>query len=368
MRVLFTTNIPSPYRVDFFNELGKYCDLTVLFESQTDKSRDANWLADKVTKFNAVFMKGIKKGSADAFCPEVLKYLSLKKYDVIVIGAYHTPTGMMAIQYLKMRNIPFILSSDGGMKKTEHRINYRIKKYFISSASAWLSTGAITNEYLEYYGAKKEKIYVYPFTSIKKAMILEKPLSTEEKLKIRRELGMLEDKIVLSVGQFIHRKGYDVLLEACKDLDNNIGIYIVGGQPTEEYIRLKHEFELTNVHFIDFMKPPQLAKYYQASDLFVLPTREDIWGLVINEAMSQGLPIITTSKCVAGMEMINGEENGLIIPINDVDQLQTGMVKLLNSVNYDQRCINNLNTSHEYTIEKMAVRHIEVFMKIRKIA
>ena len=50
-----------------------------------------------------------------------------------------------------------------------------------------------------------------------------------------------------------------------------------------------------------------------ASDLFVLPTREDIWGLVINEAMSFGLPIITTRKCIAGTELITDGENGYLL-------------------------------------------------------
>lgn len=42
MKVLFMANIPSPYRVDFFNELGKYCDLTVTFEGRTATDRDEN--------------------------------------------------------------------------------------------------------------------------------------------------------------------------------------------------------------------------------------------------------------------------------------------------------------------------------------
>ncbi|QIZ05646.1 glycosyltransferase family 4 protein [Priestia megaterium] len=364
MRVLFTTNIPSPYRVDFFNELGKHCDLTVLFESQIDKNRDKNWVADKFSNFKAVFMKGIKKGDADALCPGILKFLSLRKFDVIVIGAYHTPTGMLAIQYMKIMNIPFILSSDGGMKKEDLGIRHKIKEHFISAASAWLSTGRVTSEYLEYYGAKKDKINVYPFTSIKAADILDKPLTVDEKKAIRSKLGIHEEKMVLSVGRFIYLKGYDILLRACEELDKSIGVYIVGGKPTEEYLQMKKDMNLSNVHFVDFMKKPELALYYKAADLFVLPTRGDVWGLVINEAMAYGLPIITTDKCVAGVEMLE-DSIGAIIPTNNEKALNNCIKRAVeHSDRYDANRI--LVKSRLYSIEEMARYHYNIFREHRR--
>lgn len=96
MKVLFLTNVPSPYRVDFFNALGKMCELTVLFETQSAKSRDTAWVADSVDSFQAVYLKGIRIGEAEAFSVDVLRYLSNKKYDIIVVGMYSSPTGMLA--------------------------------------------------------------------------------------------------------------------------------------------------------------------------------------------------------------------------------------------------------------------------------
>ena len=60
------------------------------------------------------------------------------------------------------------------------------------------------------------------------------------------------------------------------------------------------ENDLTNVHFVGFKTKEQLEDYYRAADLFVLPTREDIWGLVVAEAMAYGLGVITTNRCNAG--------------------------------------------------------------------
>lgn len=356
MKVLFITNVPSPYRVDFFNELGKSCDLTVLFENNAARSRDVAWKADKFIGFKAVFLKGIRVGEAEAVSFEVIKYLSKETYEVIVVGMYSSPTGMLAIEYMKMRRIPFIISSDGGLIKNDEGFKHRIKERYIGAASAWLSTGETTTEYLCYYGAKREQVYVYPFSSVKEDDILSEPISEDEKMKLRSELGMSEKRIVLSVGQFIYRKGYDVLLKACKELSEDIGVYIVGGEATEEYLSLQKELKLSRVHFVGFMGRERLSRYYMAADLFVLPTREDIWGLVVNEAMAYGLPVITTDKCVAGLEMIKRGVTGDIVPVENFQDLadRINVAEVYNRTSV-------LKTAKKYSIDQMVKEHMICF-------
>lgn len=362
MKVLFLTNIPSPYRVDFFNELGKICNLTVLYERKKAKNRNDIWQSKNKKNFKEIFLKGIEIGDESSLSFKVLKYLRDKSYDVIVIGGYSTLTGMLAIKYLRMKKIPFILSSDGGFIKKDSAFKFNIKKYFISSAKAWLSTGENTTNYLINYGAEKKGIYVYPFTSIKKEDVMEDILSNKEKNNIRKNLGIKYDKVIISVGQFIHRKGYDILLNSCKDLSSEIGVYIIGGDPTNEYLELKSKIGLKNVHFIEFKSSEELKEYYKCADLFVLPTREDIWGLVINEAMSFGLPVITTKKCIAGLELVKENKNGYIIDSEDSEQLSEKIKYILNNENIKENMSkNSLKIISKYTIESMAKSHNDIF-------
>lgn len=357
MKVLFTTNTPSSYRVDFFNELGKKCELTVLFETQHDKSRDKKWSSHNYKNFKAVFLKGIKKGEADAICLDVIKYIN-SSYDAIIIGAYHTPTARIAIEYMRIKHIPFIISSDGGFIKSENQFKYLIKKHYIGSASAWLSTGNATTEYLCHYGADKNKVWQYPFTSVLEKDVLAEPIRAEDKQKLRAELGIKEEKIFISVGQFIHRKGFDILINAAKDMERSYGFYIIGGTPTPDYLKLIEENNLSNVHFLSFMDKKSLGKYYMAADIFVLPTREDIWGLVVNEAMCYGLPVITTDRCVAGLEMVEKNQNGLIILVDSVKELRNAMLKLV-TCDLEKMSQHALNTAKKYTIENMAGAHVK---------
>lgn len=362
MKVLFTANVPSPYRVDFFNELGKLCDLTVLFETQSAKSRNKSWIADQAKNFKIVYMKGFQMGEAEAICPEIIRYIEKFKNDMIIIGMYSTPTAMIAIEWMRLKKVPFYISSDGGVKKNEREIIRAIKKHFISSARGWLSTGNITTEYMKYYGADEQNIWVYPFSSVKECDIIPSVLSLSEKKLMRSELNMPEKRIVLSVGQFIYRKGYDVLCRAAANMPKDIGIYIVGGQVTEEYLALKKKLKLDHVHFVDFIQKKELARFYEAADIFVLPTREDIWGLVINEAMSYGLPVVTTDKCVAGLELVENEVNGRIVRSENAGELGEAILFTLDHPEMGEIA---LKTAQKYTIESMARSHID-FLKQRK--
>lgn len=366
MRVLYLTNIPSPYRVDFFNELGKYCDLTVLFERKYSKDREKAWLKNDFKNFKGVFLKGITLFLDSSFTLGVIKYLSRKKYDIIVIGGYSTPTGILSILTLRLMKIPFVLNSDGGFVRSEKKLKRAVKRFLISSATWWVCSGDYTKKSLVFYGAKEDCCFVYPFTSVHSDEVLKEPLSKIDKQRIRVETGITEEKVVVSVGQFIHRKGFDILIKAAKNLPDDTGVYIVGGNPTEEYIRLCEEYNVQNkVHFVPFKGKNDLKKYYMAADVFVLPTREDIWGLVVNEAMAFGLPVITTNKCIAGIELIENGKNGFIVESESVEEL----AQAINQVLQDETLLNkmsreNLLKIQSYTIENMAKVHFDLFKKL----
>ena len=366
MRVLFLVNIPSPYRVDFFNELGNLCDLTVLYERETAKNRNEKWKKYNQGTYKEVFLKGNRVGVDTGLCFSVLKYLNKNNFDIIVIGGYSTPTAMLAIFKLKFTKTQFVLNSDGGIIKSDKIFLKKIKTFFIHSANWWLSTGKTTDEYLAYYGANKDEIFRYPFTSIKQEDILNTLLSKEQKNTIKKGLNIKEEKVIVSIGQLIDRKGFDILLKASELIDKNIGVYIIGGKPTEKLLKQKKDLKLDNVHFVDFVEKKEVLKYLEAATIFVLATRWDIWGLVINEAMACGLPIITTNKCVAGLELVRDNENGFIVPINDAEALADKINYIINDDNLLQKMAqNSVLKIQEYTTENMAQRHMDIFKEIR---
>ncbi len=360
-RVLFLTNYPSPYRVRFFDELGKQQDVTVLFADRIEdkKHRNASWYVPSQGSFQSVQLKKTATFKSNSLCLEVTKWLR-QEFDHIVICGYSNPTAIFAMYWLRLHGKPFWLEVDGGLIRQDSTWKYRIKRALVTLPDRYLSTGRHTTAFLAHYGAEKEKVMEYPFTSLEKADLLPAVPAREEKEALRKELGIEEEHCFLAIGQFIHRKGFDVLLKAAAKLPKSAGIYLVGGEPTEEYLNLRQELGLTNVHFLGFQSKATLVKYYRAADVFVLPTREDIWGLVVNEAMAYGLPVITTDRCVAGLELVEEGVSGYIVPVGDERALAEKMNLILDQ---DLAAFGKaaLDRIQPYTIENMAKVHVEIF-------
>lgn len=178
----------------------------------------------------------------------------------------------------------------------------------ISHAKYCFSTASAFDEYCKKYGARLDKIYRYPFTSVWEKDVLKKTLSDSDKKVLRTQLGIPEEHMLISVGRMIYRKGYDILL--------------------------------------------------RAADLFVLSTRGDSWGMVVNEAMANALPVITTTRCIAGLEMVQDEENGFLYEAEDVGRLQ----EILSDIAEGKKDLSamsraSLETAGKYTIERMVEAH-----------
>ena len=362
MKVLFLTNVPSPYRVDFFNELGKFCKLTVLFQKKTSDERDSSWRNYSFNNFEGIFLKGISLNADTAFCPRVTKYIKKKIFDKIVICDYSSPTGMLAILKLRLKKIEYYIEIDGGFAKSGKGIKERVKSFFLSKASGYFSTGDEADNYLIHYGAKKELIHRYPFTSLKQKDISDNLCTIKNKNFVKKQMLCDNSFVILSIGQFIPRKGFDLLLKAISDL-NGIHLFLIGGKPTDEYLNIVEEGRLSNITFLPYMNKEDLDKYFTCSDIFVLPTREDIWGLVVNEAISYGLPVITTNRCLAGLELIHDDDVGKIVPKEDIESLRKSIIDYTNENIYlSEKVEKRIKLISNYSIEKMVSAHLNVFI------
>ena len=315
-KVLFLTNYPAPYRVDFFNELGKRVQLTVVFEENIEEQshRNSKWFDTNYSNFQVVFLNARKIKN---------QTISLKIIDIL---------------------------------------KEKWKKFLISSATNYFSPSEMSDVYLKHYGAKQNEIIRYPFSSLKTQDLLSSVIDFKAKRVIRQKLEMTEKNIVLTVGQFIPRKGNDVLIRAAKYVPDSVGIYFVGGEATTEYTDLVNQLALENIHFVGFKTKKELKEYYLAADLFVMPTREDIWGLVINEALSNGLPVLSTDKCVAALELVKPGYNGEIIESNYAEKMGKTITLLLEKPDIMKKMAENAIVDiGNHTIEKMVEAHVHYF-------
>lgn len=362
MNVLYLTNLPAPYRVDFFNELGKHCNLTVLYQRKSATDRTSGWMNKKAETFREIYLDGIPLGSASALSFGAQKFLRDPSYDVRIIGGYSTPTETMAIAYMKRRNIPYILSVDGGFYNTEEPpFLKKLKTYLVTGATMYLSTGKNADDYLVYYGADPDRIMRYHFSSLFARDILITPPSVQEKKILKQQLGIRHDTMVLSVGRMLPSKRYDLVFEAAKRFPETAFV-IVGGTDNAYYTALLSKSGVENVFFKDFLLYPELSGYYQAADVFLMPSDSDVWGMVLAEAAANGLPLIATDRCGAASDLVSSHINGYVVPKGDITKICDGLSILLSS--QDKRELfakNSLSIIKEYHIENETFDHLRTF-------
>ncbi len=355
MRVLFTTNIPSPYRVAFFNELGKHCELHVLFERKASNERDKSWSKYNFINFNGIFIKGIALGDSSKLCLTIGSYIKKINPEIVVVCNFSNPTGIILVNYCIKHKIKYYVEADGGFEVTKKSgFKYKLKKKMFNNAIGCFSSAKESDKYYTSCEVNQDKLIRYHFSSIFRKDIIKNKEKNNDKIKL------------LFVGQFIHRKGVDVLLKSVakiKELDFHLDI--VGGLPTEEYLNIVKENGIEDkITFCGFKPFDEIKNMMNDADVFVLPTREDIWGLVINEAMAFGDAIITTNRCIAGLELIENGKNGFMVDVDNVDALANAMKTIITNKNMLQLMqLNSLLKIKDYTIEQMVEDHLAVFQK-----
>ena len=363
MKLLFITNIPSPYRVEFFNLLANQNDLTVIFSSVRKTIQKFNYVPEEKYKFRAIFLNKSNKNKIF----KLFYFLNLfrNNYDYIFHTNYNFRYEFIGYLYTRLFfKHKRIVEIDGAFDTNNGIIKKYIKRYILGHAVLYFSPSEETDLFFMSHGVNKDRIKRYPFTSVSKKDIEANPPNISEKKILREELGLLNAFTFIAVGQFIHRKGFDVLIKAMANFKDS-NCVIIGGEVTPEYEDIIAENQIENVLFLPFMNQSKLNKFLKTSDVFIHPTREDIWGLVINEAMAKGLPVITTRQCMAGVELIEEDINGYLYESEDIGAL----VKIMNKIKNDPTIIekmkvNNLQKISDYTIEDMVAKHIEHLSQI----
>ena len=163
------------------------------------------------------------------------------------------------------------------------------------------------------------------------------------------------DLVIVAIGSIIHRKGFDILLKALTKINKEVQVFIVGGKANEFFMSYMKKHGINNVHFVGFKDHQKVKEYLYASDLFVLPTRYDIWGLVVNEALAAGVPVVTSDYCVAGLELVRKDYNGYIFKTEDFEDLAS-CISSFSEKSVEERkdmSLNALKVASDYTIEKM---------------
>jgi len=330
VKVILIHNTIAPYRHPLFEELSKKVNLMVYYCSIKENFREWDLWPRKYDYRYKVLPKIFIKTSIGELSlnPSILKEVIRNKPNVMIISGYIDPTTWFAFVAAKLLKIPIIQWTEGIKEPRSILgvISRPIRMLFVKRSDAIIVPGRLSKNYVISLGADAEKVFIARNAIDNKLFIelSDKYRSCKEELK--SQLGLKGKVVVLYVGQLIKRKGVEHLIQAYGKLKqeyDNLALIILGSGPLEYYLKnLSSTLKLKDVRFMSSgMRLEELIKFYCLADIFVLPTLEDVWGFVINEAMACGLPVIASQASQAAMEMIRFGENGYIVKEADPNQL-----------------------------------------------
>ncbi len=367
MKIFAFNTVRAPYRVDLYNLLGKKAELTVFFEQEHDPVRNPEWYA---TDYHGFSMKHAKKWHKSLRYPkfDVLAAVKKKDADLVYMSEWSSVTALLLITKCIVGRIPYVISMDGYLEWPGKRVSpvkRFVKKVIARHAMATIGTGESTARYAQSIGFSKDRIFTVGFTTVKDAELMRGPLSVEQKAALKEAMSLDPDAhYVLSVGQLVDRKGYDLLIQSWVQLPcrENWKLLIVGdGIKKDELHDHIRTAGLSDVIILPGVDKKTLFRYYQCADIFALSTREDIWGLVINEAMAAALPVLTTKQCVAGVELVETGVNGFLYDCDDTAQCAACMRQLIEDGALRERMgKNNLGKMKNFTVEREADKIFEI--------
>jgi len=329
-RVLLITNIISPYRIPLFNYLCNQSGLEFKVITLGEKEANRQWqIMKNQIEFDYQILPGWHKFIWSKEMPLHLNWglwriLQTYQPDVLVTSGYDALAYWEAFVYSKIHNKRFILWNGTTLLSTGKMRGLAglMKRIIIKGADRYVSYGTKAAEYLEYFGAPRERIHV-GVNTVDMEWYRREWYAAKEGVSFQVERPKYPPVMLLYVGQLIERKNVKRVLEALVRLrDPDLGIFIVGSGPQESELReFCRGFEMHNVYFEGFKQQSELPRYYSMADILVLPSIKEVWGLVVNEALATGLYVLCSNRAGAAYDLIKEGWNGRVFDPYNVDQL-----------------------------------------------
>jgi glycosyltransferase involved in cell wall biosynthesis len=339
-RLVILTEIIAPYRIPVFNSLAKRegIDLHVIFLSETDPElRQWRVYKDEIQfSYEVLRSRRVRLGKRVWLWSRGLRSaLDRRSPDVVICGGYSYIASWNALRWARRRGAAIILWSESNQQdQRRQRIFVAwLKRYFVRKCDGFVVPGKSSFEYLQLLGAPEEKIVTAPNAVDSGYFEAQAEGARRQDAEVRKELA-LPRRYVLFVGRLVPEKGVFDLLEAYAKLDNtlrsDVGLVFAGdGECRAEITERAKTIQPGTVCCPGFAQREDLGKLYGLAEAFVLPTHSDPWGLVVNEAMACGLPVIVTEVAGCTGDLVDDGWNGYVVKAGAIDRLRAAMTTLL---------------------------------------
>ncbi|MEZ4630433.1 MAG: glycosyltransferase family 4 protein [Deinococcales bacterium] len=332
LNIRWATWWPVPYWTDRFDVLAQHpqVKLKIFFLHGQSKllpyeAQEAAWQFD----YQFLSRKPTDAGYSQRIRLNIPNFLPLilGSFDALVMNYADSSTVSAAFAAMMMGK-DYIIFSPNTLMDMRHpsKLKESLKKILFQRALAVFVTGPLQKDYALQYQPDERQIY-----SIGNPVKDMSSMFKGSREDLRRDYGWRDELIILYVGRFSREKGLEQLLQSTKFLQDsglNIKLVMVGdGECLADLKKLQAELGI-DVFFAGFHEGEKLQAFYAMADIFALPSLSEPWGLVVNEAMQFGLPIVISDKVGAKPSLLEEGKNGYSFPVGDIKALSQKLEKL----------------------------------------
>lgn len=353
-RLAVVASHPVQYQAPLFQKLAASprIDLTVFYGSDVSVRGEIDPQFGVVVKWDRPLLEGYRYKFLKNYAPYpsrggfagsinigVIRELLNGRYDAVFIHSYATATSLLAYLGAWASRTPVLLRTESHLleeaakSRVKTVVKYVVLRSLFRLTDAFLTIGQENKRFYEHYGVSGDDCFLTPYSVDNEFFLAQSALFKPQAAKIRSDLGIPDHATcILHVGKLYPDKRVDDLLRACARLSRDycVALIIVGdGSARRSLEKLVASEGLDHVRFMGFLNQTELSRAYVLADVFVLPSAHETWGLVLNEAMLHGLPIICTDHVGAAYDLVRHSENGFIYPVGDVEALTMRLRELL---------------------------------------
>ncbi len=338
-RVVIVTEIIAPYRIPVFNALAQQngIHLHVIFLAENDPTQRQWPVYKDEIRFSYYVLPGWRRrvGKQNLLLNwGMAAALGRADPDVIVCGGYNYVASWKAMRWARRNRVPFLLWLESTTRdfRSGFRLIESLKSRFLHACDGFVVPGISSSEYLRNYGAPEEIVFTAP-NAVDSQFFVQKTEMVRRNATMQRRALHLPDRFFLFAGRLVAEKGVFDLLQAYAalslELRKEVGLVFVGdGDARSELTRQAAAIKPGSVRFTGFAQREQLAAYYALADIFVFPTHTDPWGLVVNEALACGLPVICSGTAGCAADLVEDHWNGRVVRAGEIGQLASVMEEL----------------------------------------